>query len=124
MKKYLLILFTLFFVTNTIMQAQTALNFKLVNDTGKDIYEVHLTELDSERLKENILPKNVLKAGDSVSIKFSYINNETICEWDLKLTHDKKEEQTWIEVKKIDLCEVNFLIIYIDEDGQYAFKLE
>ncbi len=124
MKKHLLILFTLFFATNTIMQAQTVLNFKLVNDTGKDIYAVHLAELHSQRWGENILPKNVLKAGDSVSIKFSYIGDETVCKWDLKLTHDKKEEHTWIELNKIDLCEVSVLTIFIDEDGQYAFKLE
>jgi hypothetical protein len=108
------------------MQAQNVLNFKLINNTGKDIYEVLLSEKDSENFGENILPKNVLKDGDTASIKFSYVDDETLCEWNLKLTHDKnKDEPSWIILHRvIDLCEMNFLIIYIEEDGYYAFKVE
>jgi hypothetical protein len=126
MKKHILILFTLFFTFNTLMQAQNVLNFKLINNTGKDIYEVLLSEKDSENFGENILPKNVLKDGDTASIKFSYVDDETLCEWNLKLTHDKnKDEPSWIILHRvIDLCEMNFLIIYIEEDGYYAFKVE
>ena len=126
MKKHILILFTLFFTFNTLMQAQNVFNFKLINNTGKDIYEVLLSGKDSENFGENILPKNVLKDGDTASIKFSYVDDETLCEWNLKLTHDKnKDEPSWIILHRvIDLCEINFLIIYIDEDGYYAFKVE
>jgi hypothetical protein len=126
MKKHILILFTLFFTFNTLMQAQTELNFKLINNTGKDIYGVVLSEMNRDKFGDNILPKNVLKDRDTVSIKFSYVGGENICKWDLKLTHDKneiKDEHSWIIVHEIDLCEIMFLTIYI-EDGYYVFKVE
>jgi len=61
--------------------------------------------------------------GDVVSITFEYVNDETLCIWDLRLTHDESEED-WIYIEEIDLCEVSILTLYIDEDGDYAFKVE
>jgi len=43
--------------------------------------------------------------------------------WDLRLTHDASEED-YIYINEIDLCEVSILTLYIDEDGEYAFKVE
>ncbi|MBM3168492.1 MAG: hypothetical protein FJZ76_04375 [Bacteroidetes bacterium] len=123
MKKQLLLLVALVFAATTWTQAQTILDFKLVNNTGEDFYGVYLTETTTLNWGEDILPQDIVEDGDVVSITFEYVDDETICIWDLRLTHDESEEY-WIYIEEIDLCEVSILTLYIDEDGDYAFKVE
>lgn len=123
MKKHALLLVALVFAATTWTQAQTVLDFKLVNNTGEDFYAVYLTETDTQDWGEDILPKDIVEAGDVVDISFEHIDDETLCTWDLRLTHDESEEE-WIYINEIDLCEVTILTLYIDEDGEYAFTLE
>lgn len=123
MKKHTILILALIFAASTWTQAQTVLDFKLVNNTGEDFYAVYLTDSDTEEWGEDILPEDIVEAGDVIDISFDYIDNETICEWDLKLTHDESEEK-WIYIKEIDLCDIKILTLYIDEEGEYAFTVE
>jgi hypothetical protein len=123
MKKLTLLLVALVFAATTWTQAQTVLDFKLVNNTGEDFYAVYLTETSTDNWGEDILPADIVKDGATIDIKFEYVDDETLCEWDLKLTHDESEEE-YIYINEIDLCEVSVLTLYIDEDGDYAFKVE
>ncbi len=123
MKKHILLLVALVFAATTWTQAQTVLDFKLVNNTGKDFYAVYLTETTTQDWGEDILPEDIVKDGATVEITFEYVDDETLCEWDLRLTHDESEED-YIYINEIDLCEVSVLTLYIDEDGEYAFTVE
>jgi len=123
MKKHILLLVALVFAATTWTQAQTVLDFKLVNNTGKDFYGVYLTETTTDNWGEDILPQDIVRDGAIVDISFEYVDDETLCEWDLRLTHDASEEE-YIYINEIDLCEVSVLTLYIDEDGDYAFKVE
>jgi hypothetical protein len=122
MKKHILLLVTLVFAATTWSQAQTILDFKLVNNTGEDFYAVYLTETTTKNWGEDILPEDIVKDGDTIEITFEYIDDETLCSWDLRLTHDESEED-YIYINEIDLCEVSVLTLYI-EDGEYVFKVE
>lgn len=123
MKKHLLLLVALVFAATTWTQAQTVLDFKLVNKTGSSFYAVYLTDTDTEDWGEDILPDAMVEDGDVVDITFDYVDDETICTWDLKLTEDESEE-TWVYLKELDLCDAKIVTIYLDEDGEYAFKIE
>jgi hypothetical protein len=123
MKKHILLLVALVFAATTWTQAQTVLDFKLVNNTGEDFYAVYLTETNTQDWGEDILPADIVEDGDIIAIKFEYVDDETLCIWDLRLTHDESEEE-YIYINEIDLCEVSVLTLYIDEDGDYAFKVE
>jgi hypothetical protein len=123
MKKHLLLLVALVFAATTWTQAQTVLDFKLVNKTGQTFYAVYLTDTDTEDWGEDILPDAMVEDGDVVDITFDYVDDETICTWDLKLTEDASEE-TWVYLSELDLCEAKIVTIYIDEDGEYAFEIE
>jgi hypothetical protein len=123
MKKHILLLVTLVFAATTWSQAQTILDFKLVNNTGEDFYAVYLTETTTKNWGEDILPQDIVKDGDTIEITFEYIDDETLCSWDLRLTHDESEED-YIYINEIDLCEVSVLTLYIDKDGDYAFKVD
>ena len=123
MKKHILLSVALVFAATTWSQAQTILDFKLVNNTGEDFYSVYLTETTTENWGEDILPQDIVKDGDTIEITFEYIDDETLCSWDLRLTHDESEEE-YIYINEIDLCKVSVLTLYIDEDGDYAFKVD
>ena len=123
MKKQLLLLVALVFAATTWTQAQTVLDFKLVNNTGYTFYAVYLTYTDTEDWGEDILPDAMVEDGDVIDISFDYVDDETICTWDLKLTEDASEE-TWVYLNELDLCEAKIVTIYIDEDGEYAFEIE
>lgn len=123
MKKHILLLVAFVFAATTWTQAQTVLDFKLVNNTGKDFYAVYLTDTGTQDWGEDILPAKIVEDGATIDIKFEYVDDETICIWDLRLTHDESEEE-YIYINEIDLCEVSVLTLYIDEDGDYAFKVE
>jgi len=123
MKKQLLLIAALVFAATTWTQAQTVLDFKLVNKTGHAFYAVYLTDTDTEDWGEDILPDAMVEDGDVIDISFDYVDDETICTWDLKLTEDESEE-TWVYLNEIDLCGTKIVTIYIDEDGEYAFEIE
>jgi hypothetical protein len=123
MKKHILLLVALVFSAITWTQAQTELDFKLVNNTGVDFYAVYLTETTTKNWGKDILPEDIVKNGDTVDIKFKYVDDETLCTWDLRLTYDRSEEE-YIYINEIDLCEVSILTLYIDKKGNYAFKVE
>ena len=123
MKKHILLLVALVFAATTWTQAQTVLDFKLVNNTGVDFYAVYLTETTKKNWGEDILPEDIVKIGATVDIEFKHVGAETLCTWDLKLTHDAAEED-YIYINEIDLCEASILTLYIDNKGDYAFKVE
>jgi hypothetical protein len=123
MKKQLVLIVALLFAATTWTQAQTILDFKLVNNTGEDFYAVYLTETTTTNWGEDILPEDIVEDGATIDITFKYVDDETLCIWDLRLTHDASEED-YIYINEIDLCEVSVLTLYIDEDGDYAFKVE
>ena len=123
MKKQLLLIVALVFAATTWTQAQTVLDFQLVNDTGKDFYAVYLTDTDTQDWGEDILPDEIVKDGDTIDITFEDVDGNSLCVWDLRLTHDASEED-YIYINEIDLCEVSILTLYIDENGEYAYKVE
>ena len=123
MKKHILLIVALVFAATTWTQAQTVLDFQLVNNTGEDFYAVYLTETTTKNWGEDILPEDIVEDGAVIDITFDYVGDETLCIWDLRLTHDASEED-YIYINEIDLCEVSVLTLYIDEDGEYAFKVE
>ena len=123
MKKQLLLIVAFIFAATTFTQAQTVLDFKLLNKTGYSFYAVYLTDTDTQNWGEDILPDAMVEAGDVIDITFDYIDDETICTWDLKLTEGESEE-TWVYLNDLNLCEAKIVTIYIDEDGEYAFEIE
>ena len=123
MKKHILLLVATVFAATTWTQAQTVLDFKLVNKTNFSFYAVYLTDTDTEDWGEDILPQDIVNPRDVVDITFNYEEEDASCTWDLRLTEDKTEE-TWIYLTELDLCEASVVTIFIDEDGEDAFLIE
>ena len=125
MKKQLVLIVALVFAATSWTQAQTVLDFKLVNKTGNSFYAVYLTDTnaDEDDWGDDILPQDIVEDGAVIDITFDYVDDETICTWNLRLTEDASEE-TYIYLDELDLCEAKIVTIFIDEDGENAFKIE
>jgi hypothetical protein len=78
------------------------LDFTLVNKTGIDIHEVYLNPTSVDTWGEDVMGKDILKAGEKVEITFS--SAETECNWDLKIVDEDKDDIIWT---KLNLCTAN-----------------
>ena len=76
MKKHILLLVTLVFAATAWTQAQTVLDFKLVNNTGEDFYAVYLTDTGTQDWGEDILPQDIVRDGAIVDITFEYVDDD------------------------------------------------
>ena len=55
----------------------------VVNDTGIDIYELYASTVDVDDWEEDILGTDILYAGESFVIDFTYYSDQT--EWDFAM---------------------------------------
>ena len=55
----------------------------VVNDTGVDIYELYASTVDVDDWEEDILGTDILYAGESFVIDFTYYSDQT--EWDFAM---------------------------------------
>jgi hypothetical protein len=121
-KKQLVLLVLLILASTTWSSAQSLLEFNLVNKTGLPFYGVYLTATDTEVWEGNILKQPVMLDEAEVEIKVKVLPNSS-CKWDLKMT-EYDSEKTWILLKGLDLCKASILTLFIEEDGDYGFKID
>lgn len=121
MKKIILSL-SFLFVFIGLIQAQSALDFQIVNKTGYDLYGIYTTDANTKEWGEDILPEDILANNSAVDVTFNSVSGETLCSWDIMITTDESEEES-IVVEGVDLCEVSVLTIFI-EDGQVKYTTE
>jgi hypothetical protein len=115
MKRSLLFLFAfvlLGFSTSALAQ-DAKQDFTLVNATGVEINEVHITPHDADEWGEDVLGRDVLQNDEECDIQFH--PQEDVCSWDIRIA-DK--EGNAIEWESIDLCK--WTKITLKYDGQTA----
>lgn len=122
MKKLLLVLVVLFaaMISNS-LKAQTILDFKLINNTGEDLYGMYVSETVNESWGNDIIPSDIFKNGHEVEVKFTD-EGEATCEWDIKLTKDA-EEKNAVTIENVNLCGITTLTL-TKKDGKYIYKAE
>ena len=77
-------------------QAESDLNFKLLNATGYDIKEIYISPSGQKDWGPNVL-KEVLKDGQLLELTFSA--KTTSEKWDLKAVYIDGKTATWDAVK-------------------------
>jgi hypothetical protein len=73
-------------------------DFTLVNKTGVDIHNLHVSESAKDDWEEDVLGADVLANGDSLNINF---DGKSACMWDMMV---KDEEGHGVYWRKLDLC--------------------
>lgn len=87
----------------------------VINNTGIDIYGLYASTIDTDDWEEDILGFEVLEAGESVDINFSFASTET--RWDFAMTDIYDNV---IEFYDMDLSEYssNGAILTLTYDGE------
>ena len=74
-------------------------DFVLVNRTGLAIHELYVSPANDNEWGEDVLGKDVLRNGETVTIQFSH--KETECLWDMKVVDEDGDDVIW---EDFDLC--------------------
>ena len=92
----------------TQVRAQNAIqDFVLVNKTGYDIAEVHISPSKVDDWEEDVLGDTILTDDESRLIRFKRAGKT--CIWDLKVVYDDDDSSAvW---DNIDLCRVHKITI-------------
>jgi hypothetical protein len=89
-------------------------DFKLVNETGVDIYEVYVSSVKTNSWEEDILGVDVLENGDSVTIKFT---GHEGCKWDLMVKDSDGNSLIW---DSLNLCDISVVTLHWDGSKAWA----
>jgi hypothetical protein len=73
-------------------------DFTLVNKTGVDIHNLHVSESAKDSWEEDVLGADVLANGDSLEINF---DGKAACMWDMMVKNEEGQGVFW---RKLDLC--------------------
>ena len=79
-------------------------DFTLVNKTGVEIHNVHVSPADKDEWGDDILGKDTLGDGDSVEIKFH--PQEEAEKWDLRVADKEGNAIEWSDLNLLKVSRV------------------
>ncbi|SHI79631.1 hypothetical protein SAMN02745194_01080 [Roseomonas rosea] len=88
-------------------QAQSRLDFSLVNRTGYEINEVYLGPSSSSSWGNDVLGQDTLPNGRSVDIQFN--RRASTCSWDMKVVYADGDQSEW---RGLDLCTISKVTLF------------
>jgi hypothetical protein len=101
----------------SVVRAETALDFSLVNDTGYTIDKVFVSPSKQEKWGEDVMgPDDQVPDGKSVHIRFSR-EHEKDTKWDLKIEFTDGEYRYW---SNLDLSTISEITIHYKNDHATA----
>jgi hypothetical protein len=101
----------------SVVRAESALDFTLVNDTGYTIDKVFVSPSKQEKWGEDVMgPDDVVPDGKSVHIRFSR-EHEKDTRWDLKIEFTDGEYLYWTD---LDLSTISEITIHYKNDHATA----
>ena len=101
----------------SVIRAESALDFTLVNDTGYTIDKVFISPSKQEKWGEDVMgPNDTVPDGKSVHIRFSR-EHEKDAKWDLKIEFTDGEYRYWTD---LDLTSISEITIHYKNDHATA----
>ncbi len=104
----------------TVNDNNTLLNLDVtvINNTGIDIYELYASTVDVDNWEEDILGENILYAGESFVIKFTYFPDQT--KWDFAMADSTGQ---LIEFYGLDFedCDPSGATLTLEYDGENGY---
>jgi len=88
-------------------------DFKLVNRTGYQIDEVYVSRSASDEWGDDIMGRDALGDGRTVSVTFNA--PPQVCHWDLKVKYNDGDEATW---NRLNLCNIEKVTLFWDRKNQ------
>ena len=97
------VIFVFAFVSMAFAGAQ---DFILVNNTGADIYVVNISPSGVNDWEEDILGRDVLENGESVTVTFGLGNTAL---WDIQAVFQDGTSISWYEINLLEVSKVTLL---------------
>ena len=79
-------------------------DFVLVNETGVEIHNLHVSPSDKEEWGDDILGKETLDDGDSAEVTFS--PKEEAAKWDLRVADKEGNSIEWTDLNLLNISKV------------------
>ena|SRR5689334_4942761 len=79
-------------------------DFTLVNKTGVEIHNLHVSPSDKEEWGEDILGKDTLEDGQTAEIKFS--TKEDAEKWDLRVADKEGNSIEWSDLNLLKISKI------------------
>jgi hypothetical protein len=79
-------------------------DFTLVNKTGVEIHNLHVSASDENDWGEDVLGKDTL--GDGESVKISFHPKEEAAKWDLRVADKEGNAITWEDLNLLKISKV------------------
>ncbi len=115
-KMRVLVLTTLLLLLVCACASAANLDFTLTNNTGYRIDIVNVCPSSSNSWEEDIMGRDYLENGQSVSIHFPRKTNVKL--WDLQVVYTNGENDFWYD---LDLTSVSAVTLATKKDGVYAY---
>jgi hypothetical protein len=91
------------------LSAQNAdLDFKLVNQTGVNIYSIYIAPHDSEEWGDDVMEEDILRNTETLDLEFHPKSRSAL--WDLRIEDKDGESVEW---EGLNLTKINVLTIKI-----------
>ncbi|MBB5693398.1 hypothetical protein [Muricoccus pecuniae] len=107
MQRHLLAALGLALAMPSMAEAQSRLDFTLVNRTGYEINEVYVGPTSSSSWGRDIMGQGTLADGRSVDVQFS--PSAATCEWDMKVVYADGDQSEW---RKMNLCSISRVTLH------------
>ncbi len=92
-------------------------DFKLINETGVEIYAVYVAPSDSDDWEKDILEKDTLPSGESLEIEFDRAEKAAL--WDLRIEDKAGKFIVW---ENLNLTEITELTLNYKDGKATAIK--
>ena len=89
------------------------LDFKLVNNTGVDIYGVYISPSNSDDWGDDVKDVKVLKDGQTLTVTFA---SQSAALWDIMVAD---EDGTTLEWTEFNLMEISVVTLLKDGEASY-----
>lgn len=121
MKKFTLafFFFSMFFATPIVAQ-DYELRFDIVNKTEINLYGIYVTDVNTGGWGNDIIPNDMFEHDTVVTVSID-VDNNTLCEYDIRITDDSEDS---VEFSDVDFCELETLTLLMDNNGDLYYTVE
>lgn len=109
----------MFFATPIVAQ-DYELRFDIVNKTEINLYGIYVTDVNTGGWGNDIIPNDMFEHDTVVTVSID-VDNNTLCEYDIRITDDSEDS---VEFSDVDFCELETLTLLMDNNGDLYYTVE
>ncbi|HLW31771.1 MAG TPA: hypothetical protein VKX40_05890 [Aequorivita sp.] len=110
---------SVFFAAPVVAQGYQ-LKFKIINNTGDDLFGVFVSDTETDDWGEDIIPYDIFESGTMVNVTIP-INDQTLCEYDIRIEENSDDS---VVFEGLDFCDLSVLTLTKGRNGVIYYTVE